>query len=46
MFKNKKELKKICIAIMTFVVVSIGTSYTMNTKINALEQERTKLTEV
>ena len=46
MFKNKKELKKVCIAIMTFVVVSIGTSYTMNTKINALEQERTKLTEV
>lgn len=46
MFKNKKELKKICIAIMTFVVVSIGTSYAMNTKINALEQERTKLTEV
>lgn len=46
MFKNKKELKKICIAIMTFVVVSIGTSYAMNTKINALEQERTKLIEV
>ena len=46
MFKNKKELKKICIAIMIFVVVSIGTSYAMNTKINALEQERTKLTEV
>ncbi len=46
MFKNKKELKKICIAIMTFVVVSIGTSYAMNTKINALEQEKIKLTEV
>lgn len=43
--KNKKELKKICIAIITFMVVSMGISYNMNTKINALEQEKTKLTE-
>lgn len=43
--KNKKEIKKICISIITFVVVSIGISYSMNTKINALEQEKTKLTE-
>ena len=43
--KNKKELRKICIAIITFIVVSMGISYTMNTKINALEQEKTKLTE-
>lgn len=43
--KNKKELKKICIAIITFTVVSIGVSYPMNNKIDALEQEKTKLTE-
>ena len=42
---NKKEIKKICIAIMTFIIVSIAISYTMNTKINALEQEKAKLTE-
>ncbi|WP_018591830.1 hypothetical protein [Terrisporobacter glycolicus] len=43
--KNKKEFKKICIAIITFIVVSIGVSYPINNKINALEQEKTKLTE-
>jgi len=43
--KNKKEFKKICIAIITFIVVSIAVSYPMNNKINALEQEKTKLTE-
>ncbi|MCC3869059.1 hypothetical protein [Terrisporobacter mayombei] len=43
--KNKKELKKICIAVITFTVVSTGVSYPMNNKINALEQEKTKLTE-
>ncbi|UEL49311.1 hypothetical protein [Terrisporobacter hibernicus] len=43
--KNKKEFKKICIAIITFTVVSIAVSYPMNNKINALEQEKTKLTE-
>ncbi len=42
---NKKEIKKICIAIMTFIIVSIAISYPMNTKINALEQEKAKLTE-
>lgn len=43
---NNKELKKICIAIMTFIVISIVISYPMNTKINALEQEKIKFTEV
>lgn len=43
--KNKKEFKKICIAVITFTAVSIGVSYPMNNKINALEQEKAKLTE-
>lgn len=43
---NNKELKKICIAIMTFIVISIVISYPMNAKINALEQEKIKFTEV
>lgn len=43
--KNKKEFKKICRAIITFIVVSIGVSYPINNKINALEQEKIKLTE-
>lgn len=43
--KNKKEVKKICVTIITFIVFSLGISYSMNTKINALEQEKTKLTE-
>lgn len=41
--KNKKELKKICMSVMTFILVSISISYPMNCKINALEQEKTKL---
>lgn len=43
---NKKELKKICIAVITFAVISIGVSYPMSAKINALENEKNKLTEV
>lgn len=43
--KNKKELKKICTAIIVFVVISISISYPMNAKIDALEQEQVKLTE-
>ena len=43
---NKNEFKKIGISIIVFLVVSMGVSYGMDTKINALEQEKTKLTEV
>lgn len=42
---NKKEFKKICIALIVFVVVSIVVSYPMNLKINALEEQKIKLTE-
>ena len=42
---NNKELKKIYIALITFAVISIGVSYPMKFKINALEQEKIKLTE-
>ena len=45
MFKNKNELKKICISIIIFLVFSIGISYFTNIKINALEQEKKKLIE-
>lgn len=43
--KNKKEFKKSCIAIIIFLIVSMGVSYSMNIKINALEEEKTKVTE-
>ena len=40
--KNKKELKKIFISILTFVIISLGMSYYMT---NALENEKVKVTE-
>ena len=43
--KNKKELKKIFISILTFVIISLGMSYYMNIKTNALENEKVKVTE-
>lgn len=42
----KKELKKICISIILFATISIGISYPMNTTINALEKEKSNLTEI
>ena len=43
--KNKKELKKIFISILTFVIISLGMSYYMNIKTNALENEKVKVDE-
>ena len=43
--KNKKELKKIFISILTFVIIILGMSYYMNIKTNALENEKVKVTE-
>lgn len=43
--KNKKELKKICISIIAFISISMGISYSMNMRVNALEDEKVKLTE-
>ena len=43
--KNKKEVKKIFLAIITFIVFSLAISYSMNTKINALEQEKISVIE-
>ena len=43
--KNKKEIRKIGISILTFVIISLGMSYYMNIKINALENEKVKVTE-
>ena len=43
--KNKKELEKIFISILTFVIISLGISYYMNIKTNALENEKVKVTE-
>ncbi|MEG0856920.1 MAG: hypothetical protein RSG52_10645 [Terrisporobacter sp.] len=43
--KNKIQIKKIGLAVLVFLMMSIITSYPMKTRINALEQEKTKLTE-
>ncbi|WP_455538083.1 hypothetical protein [Terrisporobacter sp.] len=43
--KNKNELKKVYISLVTFVILSLGMSYIMNIKINALENEKSKVTE-
>ena len=37
---KKRELKKICLSIIIFAVISIGISYYINTTINALEKEK------
>lgn len=43
--KNTKELKKIGSAILIFIIICLIVSYPMKTRINALEQEKIKLTE-
>lgn len=37
---KKRELKKICLSIIIFAVISIGISYYINTTIDALEKEK------
>lgn len=43
--KNTKELKKIGVSIFAFIIMCLIVSYPMETKINALEKEKVKLTE-
>lgn len=40
---NKKEVKKICISLLFFIMISLVMSYFTNIKINALEQEKIKI---
>ena len=42
-FKNQKEIKKILISIFAFIMISLGISYCTNMKVNALEEEKTKI---
>ena len=42
-FKNQKEVKKILISIFAFIMISLGMSYCTNMKVNALEEEKTKI---
>lgn len=42
--KNNKEIKKICLSILVFIIVSVGMSFFKNVKINALEEEKSKAT--
>ncbi|MFR5131868.1 MAG: hypothetical protein ACLTDP_04215 [Terrisporobacter sp.] len=42
-FKNQKEVKKILISIFAFIMISLGISYCTNMKVNALEEEKTKI---
>lgn len=43
--KNKKEFKKIGVSLLVFVMMSFVINYYTDLKINALEQEKTKITE-
>lgn len=43
--KDKKETKKIIISICLFILISISILYPMRIKIDALEEEKTKLME-
>lgn len=43
---NNKEIKKIIISVCLFIFVSVIILYPMRTKIDALEKEKIKLTEV
>ena len=42
--KNKKEFKKIGVSLLVFVMMSFVINYYTDLKINALEQEKTKIT--
>ena len=44
--KMKRELKKICLSIVIFTAISIGISYHINITIDALEDEKSELTQV
>lgn len=43
---KKSEIKKICLSIIVFTLISIATSYKINTITDALEQEKSKLEQI
>lgn len=43
---TKSELKKICLSIIVFTLISIAASYKINTITDALEQEKIKLEQI
>ena len=43
---KKSELKKICLSIIVFTLISIAASYKINTITDALEQEKSKLEQI